>query len=547
MELRTPLIRRNDWGEITPPPLSDWRPTRTVSVIIPAYRCQPLLDLALAALSRQTYPAELMQVVVVDDGSDPPLELPKIAPENTEIVRVADHATGWGRAQALAVGVEASDGEILHWLDADLLPYPEHVEAQVRWHHVVPDAVTLGYKRFVPEGPWPSPEQVAGGPISELFPWGRTHPHDYVEEIIDSTGMLRRADHLVFRAHVGATAALRRDLYHEAGGVNPELRLGEDSEFGYRLAQAGAVFIPEPQARSWHLGPSHMMRDGDRLRRYNRPFLADLMPLPRWLRHGAPGRRWRVPLVTAVVVADGSYEQVRACVDRLLAGGPQDLEVVLVGPWSSLTDERRRVLDDPLLDLRLLAAWYRSEPRVRLAEQAPDSAFPAPYLVTVPAQLGVSPQTLPRLLALADDLRLGLVRVVASGEGPGTEPPVIELWRTAAVHRARRLLPADAAADPSALADAVCQVWGGRWVTGGAYGVVDLARTAPTGPDGWPSQPPAAAAAMDGQVTPVPVAGMRSLIRASGYVARLGLARGWRRLGGGGRRITVTGGPGAGA
>ena len=48
-----PMVRRNDWGVLDPPSLPEWRPTRTVSVIIPAYRCQELVDLTLAALSRQ--------------------------------------------------------------------------------------------------------------------------------------------------------------------------------------------------------------------------------------------------------------------------------------------------------------------------------------------------------------------------------------------------------------------------------------------------------------------------------------------------------------
>jgi cellulose synthase/poly-beta-1,6-N-acetylglucosamine synthase-like glycosyltransferase len=58
----------NDWSAIEVPELGAWRPVRPVSVVIPAYDCQPALDLVLAALARQTYPADLLDVVVVDDG-----------------------------------------------------------------------------------------------------------------------------------------------------------------------------------------------------------------------------------------------------------------------------------------------------------------------------------------------------------------------------------------------------------------------------------------------------------------------------------------------
>ncbi|HEY8472912.1 MAG TPA: glycosyltransferase [Natronosporangium sp.] len=521
-----PLVVRNDWRALSPPPLAGWRPTSSVSVIIPAYNCQWCLDLALAGLARQTYPAGLLEVVVVDDGSEPKLELPEVAPPNTRIVRAPDHSTGWGRANALRVGAAVSDGEILQWLDADLLPFPEHVAAQARWHAVAPEVVTLGYKRFVRGGwptpaeeDWPTPAEVAdpGRSIETLFPPALAEPHDYVEELIEATDRLRAADHLAFRAHVGATAALRRELYLAAGGVDPSLRLGEDNELGYRLAQAGAVFVPEPRSRSWHLGPSHAMTVGERQRRYNRPFLADRMPQPRWLR-GSGNRIWAVPLVVAVVeVADDDpYEQVRECVDRLLASEETDLRVVLVGDWEGLPDARpagrRPVLADPLLDRRLIAATYRSEPRVSFAGAAPQTAFPSPYLLRVPARVGVGRSAVRRLVAEADARRLGLLRLLPARRGAGVSPPVVELWRTAAVSRARRR---QRAGEP--LADLVAAVWGAGWTSGPEFGVVDLA----TAPAPGPAAPAPA---------PVPVAGLRSLLRATGYVGRLAAARVRRRL-----------------
>ena len=130
-------------------------------MVIPAYNCQESLDLTLASLSHQTYPDHLLEVIVADDGSEPPIELPKIRPTNCRIVRVPDHSTGWGRSNALHVGAMNSDGEILHWLDADMVVFPDHVEAQVRWQHVSDEAVTLGYKRFVASA-LPTPEEVVG-------------------------------------------------------------------------------------------------------------------------------------------------------------------------------------------------------------------------------------------------------------------------------------------------------------------------------------------------------------------------------------------------
>jgi glycosyltransferase involved in cell wall biosynthesis len=517
----TTRLFRNDWSSLTPARPDELEATRSVSVIIPAYNCQESLDLTLASLSHQTYPAELTEVVVVDDGSEPPIELPKIRPENCRIVRVADHSTGWGRSNALHVGALNSSGEILHWLDADMVVFPEHVAAQARWHHVSDEVVTLGYKRFVNTG-WATPEEVAErcavGTIDRLFPVEATEPHDYVEEIIDKSDQLRGGNHLNFLAHVGATAALSRSMYESVGGLNTELRLGEDTEFGYRLAQAGAAFVPEPLARSWHMGPTHMMVKGEALRRYNRPYLADLMPQPRYLRRGANGH-WAVPLVTVVIpVGDDGMEVVRTCVDRLLACDLTDLRIHLVSDWSAITDERRSVLTDPLLERRLIAALFRSDPRVRLVERDPATAFPSPFLLRMGSHVGVNVDTVRRMVSLSDRNQLGLVRLLPTG-AKGREDAVA-LWRTSALSRAMRVRRPDEPLDR-----VVAEVAGERWGSGTDFGLVDLRLAAES--ELWPPRPrkifwPGRAPGQSGvgDVDTIPVGGIRSLARATHFVAR---------------------------
>lgn len=480
-------------------------------MVIPAYNCQATLDLTLASLSRQTYPAGLLEVVVVDDGSDPPLALPAIRPERTTLVRTG--GDGWGRANALRLGAQRSAGEILHWLDADMVVFPEHVAAQARWQHVLPYAVTLGYKRFVePETPgkWPSAEEVAAawdaGAAAELFPGGE--PHSYVERYIAQTDQLRTADHLAFRIHVGATAALSRELYEAAGGVDPRLRLGEDTEFGYRLAQAGAVFVPEPRARSWHLGRTHVMRAREQVARYNRPYHADRIPFPRhWRRTGGP--IWSVPLVEVVTaVADQPLERVRAAVDSVLRGTEPDVRVNLLGPWDQLDDARVPVLRDPRLDLRLIAASYQAEPRVRLVTERPDSAFPAPYLLELPVGCGLAADGVRRLVDLADRHQAGAVRI---------DPPGALLWRTSALSRARRVR-----GDGESVLDAVASVHGVQEAGPDAAGLVDLrpydlAELANGAPD-LASRTRRRAALV---ATTVEVEGVRSWARATAVVAWL--------------------------
>lgn len=435
--------------------------------------------------------------------------------------------------------MEHSSGEILHWLDADMIAYPEHVAAQARWQHVLPYAVTLGYKRFVDtavHGAWPSPERVAEmadrGASAELFGGSAGEPHSYVERYVNQTNQLRTADHHAFKIHVGATAALRRELYDAAGGLDRELRLGEDTEFGYRLAQAGAVFVPEPQARSWHLGPTHVMQAREQVSRYNRLFLADRIPYPRnWRRVG--GTSWSVPLAEVVVtVADEPLERVRASVDSVLRGTEHDVRVSLVGPWDQLDNARVRVLSDPRLDLRLIAATYRGEPRVRLVTEPPVSAFPAPYLLELPAAYGLAPDTLRSLIDLADRHQVGLVRVdpaeeePAEGEPTEGEPtgvaaetgPAVLLWRTAALGRAHWVR-----AEGESPVDAVTSVYGQRQVSATAVGVVDLTGFEPRELASGVARLSSGGSRRSGGLVPgmVEVEGVRSLAKATVVVAWL--------------------------
>ena len=148
-----PRVRRNEWGSLLVPPLGLWQPHLNVSIVMPAYGAHRTLPYVLAGLAAQSYPSHLVEVIVVDDGAhagQQPLELPEVRPDNARIVRVEE---GWGRANACHLGAGLAEGDVIHWLDADMLPDREHVEAQLRWHHEIDYAVVLGHKWFVDPAP----------------------------------------------------------------------------------------------------------------------------------------------------------------------------------------------------------------------------------------------------------------------------------------------------------------------------------------------------------------------------------------------------------
>ncbi len=443
---RQPVVRHNDWSVLTPPPLGEWQPTLSVTVVVPTFNYQRTMPYVLAGLAAQSYPAHLLEVLVVDDQSSPPQELPEVRPDNTRLIRVEE---GWGRANACHLGALAAEGDVLHWYDADMLAYREEVEAHARWHHLIDYAVPGGDKRFVDPAtlfdldPADVRDRVAAGGAAELFPGVEHEPHQWVEDYWAKTDDLRAAGPRAQRFHIGMTGSVTKALYFASDGFDRTLRLGEDMHLGHSLAQAGGVFVVEREARSWHLGRSQVLRRAEQVNRYNDPYLADLVPTMRPKRNRR-GRAYQVPYLEVVVPAGPADETIHL-VDSLLDGDVPDLRVSLVGPWGSVHEDRVQPVEDPVLETRIVHRSYLHEPRVRLVESAP-AVSDAEFVLTLP---DVSLAPLPVTLgALLDDLeRTHHGARVLTYDGGATA----RLERTSALARVERL--ADPGDDRDALLD----------------------------------------------------------------------------------------------
>ncbi|MEV4563018.1 glycosyltransferase [Nonomuraea sp. NPDC049419] len=413
---------------MTAPLLGAWSPALSVSVVIPARGGQDKLDLTLAALAAQTYPEHLMEVLVVDDGSDPPIRLPEIRPFNTRLVRVRD---GWGISNAVNTGAKAADGEIIQRLDSDMVACREHIEALARWHHETDYLVTIGMKKFV-DAPPVTPEQVfLAGHLGELFDL-ETAVASSTEATIAKTDGLRKSRN-PYHVCTGPTFALPREVFHAVGGLDPTVARGEDTEFSYRLAMHGVVFVPDMDAQAVHLGLPSQHRDRERAVRAVEPFLAHRIPLRRDLRKDR-GRRWLVPYVEVVLDVSGASEtSVRQAVAAALDGKVQDVVVTLVGPWSRLADGRRHSLSDPDFELRLLRDLFAHDERIRLIDEPAPTPAPIPFRYRGPVDVPLHRATLERMIeSVQKDLTGVLVVNLPDGR-------TARLERTSALGRAMLL------------------------------------------------------------------------------------------------------------
>ena len=462
-----PRVHRNDYTGLSVPGLGEWTPTLSVSVVIPAHGGPDKLALVLASLAAQSYPAHLMEVVVVDDGSPEPLTLPRVRPENTRIIPSAEG--GWGSAHAVETGVTASTGQVVLRLDADMLVYREHVESQLRWHHQADYAVVMGHKLFVdfdPAAMTPEHvrEEVAAGRAEALFDKETADPH-WVERLINKHDRLRTAGRLAYKVFVGATGSLHRSLFDAAGGLDAELILGGDTEFAYRVAQQGAVFVPDLDTSSWHLGRSQMQTRRDAGTRYRMPYVSNRVP-DFHLRRKHPERQWEVPLVDVVLdVAERTLEEVDTTVAALLAGSTPDLRLWLLGPWSRLDEGRRAPLDDELLDPRLVQETFRGDPRTRFVESTPHTDPRVPFRLYLSAGPAPTDTAVADLIKEIDQREVGLLcaplpGVTRAGEG------VLRLERSSAYARARHLEPD---ARGKELDRVVEQTHGTHWMPGEGF------------------------------------------------------------------------------
>ena len=117
---RPAAVRGNDWRGVALPDARAFVPSRPLSVIVPCFEQPEELALTLAGLERQRFPRELFEVVVVDDGSEPPIAPP---PETTLALRIVrQRRRGFGLARARNAGANAAAHDVLVFLDGDVIP-----------------------------------------------------------------------------------------------------------------------------------------------------------------------------------------------------------------------------------------------------------------------------------------------------------------------------------------------------------------------------------------------------------------------------------------
>ncbi len=209
-----------------------------LSVIIPAWNAEKTLPLCLAALERQTVAHDRFEVIVVDDGSSD-----QTAATARRFAVCCHSQENQGPAAARNQGAALAQGSLIFFTDADCVPDPTWLEEMA--------------------APFARPEVTA---VKGAY---RTEQTSLVArfaqlEFEERFRMLARRDSIDMVDTY--SAGFRKDIFQQLGGFDtrfPEAN-NEDTEFSYRMAEAGHKMVFAPKAVVRHL------KHPDSVRRYFR-------------------------------------------------------------------------------------------------------------------------------------------------------------------------------------------------------------------------------------------------------------------------------------
>jgi len=223
--------------------------TPKLSVIIPTYNRAEWLKRVVESLLNQTY--QDFEIIVVDDGSvDGTESLIRDVMKNAPCELVYIRQENKGPASARNTGVKHAKGELILFIDDDVLPAPNLLEEHVSGHqrHHGQNIAIVGSVVCAPE--------VKVSPFMRwLINEGPYFWHSREED----------GAKLDYRCLCTANISLNRSLMLEKGMFDESFRpFFEDIELGYRFEQQNVQIILNKHAIGYHLREETLQKWCDR-------------------------------------------------------------------------------------------------------------------------------------------------------------------------------------------------------------------------------------------------------------------------------------------
>jgi len=295
---------------------------KDVSIIIPVYNRPKLLGITLAALTHQSYPKHLIQVIVVDDGSkDETLRVVRQFESSLNIFYYWQPDTGYRPGQARTAGMRLSTASNIITLDCDMLPTRHLVSEFMSILNKRKTSILVGPRKYV------CTDHLTVDDVVKDYFWVESLPEITTNNTV-ATGkymgkktvdwrhnFYKRTDFLnnsifPFIAFASGNVAYCREAFDITQGYDSEFEKwgSEDTEFGYRLFSEGFYIEPVMGALALHQEPPGGENEIDRATGYvhTKSILKEKCPL--FSRDYEEGRAYRVAKYSFVNMTDLSED-----------------------------------------------------------------------------------------------------------------------------------------------------------------------------------------------------------------------------------------------
>ncbi|SFQ68951.1 Glycosyltransferase like family 2 [Halopseudomonas formosensis] len=198
-----------------------------VSVIIPTYHDWDRLQLCLNALSKQTYPKQFFEIIVVNNDPEdkPPESL--LLPENCQLLEERKPGSYAARNAALKV----AKGEVYAFTDSDCQPQEDWLEVAVEVIRSDPNYARVGGRiSLITKGDRPTVSEV----YEKAFAFSQ-------KEFVENQGMAATANMIA-----------KKQCFDEIGHFDCSLMSGGDAEWGKRADSAGFKIKYVNHCVVWH-------------------------------------------------------------------------------------------------------------------------------------------------------------------------------------------------------------------------------------------------------------------------------------------------------
>jgi glycosyltransferase involved in cell wall biosynthesis len=228
-----------------------------ISVVVPTYNRRDLVKRTVESLFAQDFPCTNYEVIGVVDGSRDGTAAALRALKAPCHFSIVEQANG-GLAAARNAGALAAEGDLLLFLDDDMLCAPKLVAAHVEAHTNSPRTVGFGSIFLSPESPPSLAAECFNRELGAFYLRQQARESEAPEDL----------------EHVFGNSSLSRELLKEAGGFDPSFRMREDLELWVRLDGMGvrAAYVEDAVAYQYYA-----KTNGDLIRDSEAFAVADVM------------------------------------------------------------------------------------------------------------------------------------------------------------------------------------------------------------------------------------------------------------------------------